>query len=359
MKSRLIHTTAASLVAALLAAAVPAPATAAEAGQPRAVTMRTRTMGTWASLTLVTADSAAVADLARDALLEFHRVDSLMTNWTDISEVARLNREATAGPVNVQPEVAEVLRTAVRIGRDSGGAFDLSVEPLVRLWGFLGGTPQVPGDAAIDATRRLVGWQHVSIDTVAGTLALSGPGVRIDLGGIAKGYGVDLVAARLRAAGVEDALVDLSGNMMALGSPPGRPAWTIGIRDPGDAERHLGTLKLTGTAVATSGSYEQFVAAGGRRYGHILDPRTGWPAEGLLSVTVVTARAVDADAWATALFVLGPDAARATAAARADLAAVLLQQDAEGRLILWVESALVDRFTPAAGLETILTIRTF
>ena len=147
--------------------------------------------------------------------------------------------------------------------------------------------------------------------------------------------------------------------MMTLGAPPGRSAWTIGIRDPAAAERHLATLKLTGTAVATSGSYEQFVAAGGRRYGHILDPRTGWPAEGLLSVTVVTPRAVDADAWATALFVLGPAAARATAAARADLAVVLLEASADGRLILWVESALADRFTPAAGFETSLTIRTF
>lgn len=357
MKSRFIHTLAASLVAALLAAVVPEPAVAA--GEDRAVTMRTRTMGTWASVTLVTSDSAAVAGLARDALLEFHRVDSLMTNWTDISEVARLNREATAGPVTVQPEVADVLRTAVRIGRDSGGAFDLSVEPLVRLWGFLGGTPHVPETASIDATRRLVGWNHVRVDTVAGTLALSEPGVRIDLGGIAKGYGVDLVAAHLRASGVSDALVDLSGNMMTLGSPPGRPAWTIGIRDPADAERYLGTLKLTDTAVATSGNYEQFVDAGGRRYGHILDPRTGWPAAGLLSVTVVTARAVDADAWATALFVLGPDAARTTAAARDDLAVVLLQQGDDGRLILWVESALRDRFTPAAGLEASLTIRTF
>ncbi len=358
MKSTLIHTLAVSLMAALLVAAVPPPAAAA-AEASRAVTMRTRTMGTWAALTLVTADSAAVADLARDALLEFHRVDSLMTNWTDISEVARLNREATAGPVAVQPEVAEVLRTAARIGHDSGGAFDLSVEPLVRLWGFLGGTPQVPDSAAIDEARRLVGWNHVQVDTVAGTLALSQPGVRIDLGGIAKGYGVDLVAARLQAAGVRDALIDLSGNMMALGAPPGRSAWTIGIRDPADAERHLATLKLTGTAVATSGSYEQFVAAGGRRYGHILDPRTGWPAEGLVSVTVVTPRAVDADAWATALFVLGPEAARATAAARADLAVVLLEEGADGRLILWVESALRDRFSPAAGLEASLTIRTF
>ena len=327
--------------------------------EPRAVTMRTRTMGAWASLTLVTADSAAVADLALDALLVFHRVDSLMTNWTDISEVARLNREATAGPTPIETEVGAVLETAARIGRESRGAFDISVEPLVRLWGFLGGTPQVPSGADIDETRQLVGWDKVLWDSEAGTLALASPGVKIDLGGIAKGHGVDMVADHLRAAGVTDALVDLTGNMVALGSPPGREAWTIGIRDPSDVHPHLGTLHLSGAAIATSGNYQQFVSQDGRRYGHILDPRTGWPAEGLSAVTVVADRAIDADAWATALFVLGPEAARKVAAARDDLHAILLERAENGGLILWIEDALHDRYTAPSGLEKNLSVRVF
>ncbi len=329
------------------------------ADERRNVTMRTRTMGAWASLTLVTADSAAVADIALDALLEFHRVDSLMTNWTDISEVARLNREGTGGPIPVEPEVGRVLWTAARIGRESQGAFDISIEPLVRLWGFLGGTPQVPASKDIDALKKQVGWNHVMLDSVAGTLALSGKGVKIDLGGIAKGHGVDMVADNLRAAGVTDALIDLTGNMVALGAPPGKDGWSIGIRDPQDKHAHLGTLKLSGAAIATSGNYEQFITQDGRRYGHILDPRTGWPAEGLAAVTVVAERAIDVDAWATALFVMGPETAREVAAARDDLSVILLEPDTDGRLILWIEKDLRDRYTPQLKTESYLIIRVF
>lgn len=314
----------------------------------RPVVFRTSTMGTWASLTLVTADSAAVAGPARQALQSLHRVDSLMTNWTTISEVARLNREAASGGTSVHPEVLDVLLTARRVGTASGGAFDLTVEPLVRAWGFLGGTPRVPADDEIAAALGVVGWRHVRLDSAASTLTLDDPGVRLDLGGVAKGYGVDRAAALLAASGVSNALVDLSGNMMLMGSPPGRSHWNIGIRNPDTDGPHMGRLALTGVALATSGNYEQFVSRDGRRYGHILDPRSGWPAEGLESVTVITARAVDADAWATALLVMGPASARDLASRRDDLAVVLLERTPAGDAILWVESALRDAFTPAS-----------
>jgi thiamine biosynthesis lipoprotein len=316
----------------------------------RPVTFRTATMGTWAALTLVAEDSTAVAGVAHRALLALHRVDSLMSNWTTTSEIARLNREASAGPVVVQPEVLDVLLAARRVGVASDGAFDPTVEPLVRVWGFLGGTPRVPDAAEIEAVRDRVGWRHVHLDATAGTLRLDGEGVRMDLGGIAKGYGVDRVGMVLADAGVADALVDLSGNMLLRGSPPGRDRWRIGIRNPAPGEPPLGRLDLTDTALATSGNYEQFVSRDGRRYGHILDPRTGWPATGLESVTVVTARAMDADVWATALLVMGPDAARALAGARDDLAVVLLERTAAGGAVLWVETALRTAFTPAVDL---------
>lgn len=327
--------------------------------EPRTVTMRTRTMGAWASLSLVTADSAAVADLALEALLVFHRVDSLMTNWTDISEVARLNREAAAGPTPIEPEVGSVLETAARIGRESQGTFDISIEPLVRLWGFLGGTPHVPANNDIDEARKSVGWDHILLDSQDGTLALKGTGVKIDLGGIAKGHGVDMVADHLRAAGVTDALVDLTGNMVALGSPPQRDAWLIGIRDPHDNHPHLGRLHLSGAAIATSGNYQQFVTQDGKRYGHILNPLTGWPADGIEAVTVVTERAIDADAWATALFVMGPETARKVAAAREDLAVILIEAGENDRLVLWIEKDLHDQYTPPTNLEEYLTVRIF
>lgn len=346
-------------VAALFATVLVGGLVADAIAEPRVVTMRTRTMGAWASLSLVTADSATVADLALDALLVFHRVDSLMTNWTDISEVARLNREATAGSIPVEPEVGSVLQTAARIGRESQGAFDISIEPLVRLWGFIGGTPRVPAGEDIDEVKKRVGWDHVVLDSEAGTLFLKGTGVKIDLGGIAKGHGVDMVGDHLRRAGVTDALVDLTGNMVALGSPPGKEAWIIGVRDPYDNQPHLGRLRLSGAAIATSGNYQQFVTKGEKRYGHILDPRTGWPAAGLEAVTVVAERAIDADAWATALFVLGPEAARQVAAARDDLAAILIEAGENGGLILWIEKDLHDRYLKPSNIQEYLSVRVF
>lgn len=325
----------------------------------RAVVFRTETMGTWASLTLVTADSAAVADLALRSLLALHRVDSLMSNWTDTSDIARINRAAGRKSVPVHPEVAWVIGAALRVTDESNGAFDVTVEPLVRLWGFLGGGPRVPAQAEIDRALARVGRDKVSFDSAACTIRFARDDVRIDLGGIAKGYGADQVAAVLRAAGAGDALVDLSGNMVALGNAATHPGWNVGIRDPAGVYAMLGRIVLRDDAVATSGDYEQFVAAGGRRYGHILDPRTGWPAHGLSQVTVVAADATTADAWSTALFVLGPEAARATARARNDVAAVLIEPHEDGTATLWVEEALRGRFNRDESLPPAFVTRWF
>ncbi len=332
----------------------PAPAPGA-----RPVVFRTRTMGAWASLTLVTPDSAAVADLARGALLSFHHTDSLMTNWTETSEVARINRGAGAGALTVDPEVATVLTLADQVHAASGGAFDLTVEPLVRLWGFLGGKPHLPPAPELAAALALVDWDRVLFRAADRQLELPVPGMHLDLGGIAKGYGVDLVATRLRAAGVTDALVDLTGNMAALGSRPGHDGWVIGIRDPRDREPWLATIRLRDLCVSTSGDYVQFVSENGRRYGHILDPRTGWPAQGLSSATVVAAQAAPADAWSTALFVLGPAAARRVAASRDDIAAVLVSPAPDRRDTLWVESPLLPLVTVAPAFADSLIVLSF
>lgn len=328
----------------------PVPAPAATPAARRSVSVPTRTMGTYAQVILVTSDSAAAAPAALAAHASFRHVDSLMSNWTTTSEVARLNREAGAGPTRVEPEVARVITAALRVGRESGGAFDVTVEPLVRAWGFLGGKPRVPTAEEAEAAFRRVGAGQIAFDAATRTLRFANDGVRVDLGGIAKGYAVDRAADALRARGVTDALVDLSGNMAALGAPPGAQAWRIGVRDPRDRVPHFARLLLRDEAVATSGKYEQFVAADGRTYGHILDPRSGRPAEGLIAVTVVAPDAMTADAWGTALFVLGPAEARRLAAARADLAAVLVVPG-DAVDTVWVERGLADRFRlePAAA----------
>lgn len=278
----------------------------ASAAAPRLVSYRFRTMGTWATVTLVTPDSATSAADAAVAGAAFTRLDSLLSNWSDRSEISRVNLELARGATQVGPELALVLETGLRIGRASGGAFDMTVEPLTRLWGFLRGKPHVPDATDIAATLRGTGQSRVHFDPGTRTLTwLQDPQAapRLDLGGIAKGYAVDEAARALQQRGVRDALVDLSGNMYAFGHPPDRDAWRIGVRDPKDRVPYLATIDLRDRAIATSAQYEQFVERDGRRYGHILDPRSGYPVDGVLSATVVAPTAMEADGWSTATFV--------------------------------------------------------
>ncbi len=311
----------------------------------RPVTWATQTMGTYANLVVVTPDSAAMAPIVERAFASFRRVDSLMSNWTTTSEVARVNRVAASGPTVLEPEVAEVVRKSLEVWRLSDGAFDITVEPLVRAWGFLGGPRRVPSEAEARAAFRLVGAQRLHYDETRRTLRFDLEGMKIDLGGIAKGYAVDCAAETLRAHGVSDALVNVSGNIAAIGHPEGSDHWRIGIRDPRDRMPYFARLALHDReGISTSAKYEQFVAQDGKTYGHIMDPRTGRPAEGLISVTVVAPDGYIADAWDTPLFVLGPAGARRKAAELPQIAVVLVQPGEAGVDTVWVESSLANRF---------------
>jgi thiamine biosynthesis lipoprotein len=332
---------------------------AAADAHARPVTYAARTMGTYVRLTLVTADSAASAPLAQHVLQAFTRVDSLMSNWTTTSEVARLNREAARARTPVEPEVARVIASSLDVWRGSAGAFDITVEPLMRVWGFLGGHPHVPSAEEAAAAFRRVGARQVHFDSTARTLRFDNDGVRIDLGGIAKGYAVQVAAESLVAHGIHDALVDLSGNMFALGAPPGVDHWRIGIRDPRDRIPYFARVPLTEQGISTSGKYEQFVAANGKTYGHIMDPRTGRPAEGLISVTVISSSAFTCDAWDTPLFVLGVDEAKHIAKRRDDIDVILVEPGAVDVDTVWVERTLVDRFELEPSARRWFVVRIF
>jgi thiamine biosynthesis lipoprotein len=340
------HTRAILLVVlATLVVFRPGTPAAADAVARRSVTYPTRTMGTYANITIVTADSAASFPMAHAAHAVLWRLDSLMSNWTTTSEIARINRVAGRETITIDAEVATVVDSSLELFRESDGAFDITVEPLMRAWGFLGGTRHVPTDSVARAAFRHVGAQRVHYDRTRRTLRFDDDSVRIDLGGIAKGYAVDAAARALAALGVHDALVDLTGNMYALGTPAGSDHWRIGIRDPRDRMPYFARVSLyPGDAISTSGKYEQFVAFDGRTYGHIMDPRTGRPAEGLISVTLVSRSAFLCDAWDTPLFVLGGVAARAKAKAHDEFAAVLVEPGPDGVDIVWVESSLRERF---------------
>lgn len=224
------------------------------------------------------------------------------------SDIDRLNR-AGGAPVGVQPETAALLALAVEIGRESGGAFDVTIAPVSALWDFRADEPELPDpDALSDACRR-IDFRNIAID---GTVVTLENGAEIDLGGIAKGYIADCVADYLRSQGVTSACINMGGNVVTIGTKPDGSPWTVGVRDPnGTPEQSEEVLSLSDAAVVTSGTYERGFDLGGVRYHHILDPETGMPVQnGLASITIVGTRSALCDALSTACFVLGEEKSR-------------------------------------------------
>ena len=271
-------------------------------------------MGTIASLSI---PAPSAADLpARRAIVEsrWNELEDSLSIFRESSDISRVNAAAGDGsPVEVGADARRALAASLEIAEASGGAFDPTVGPLMHAWGFRGGDAptEPPSPETLASARALVGWTNVVATGSTARLALAG--MRLDLGGSAKGFAVDEAYDALRASGATDFLVNLGGNIRACGTPaPGRDGWRIGVRDPINQGWTLGTITLRdGEAVATSGDYERFVTIGGVRYSHIMDSRTGWPATGVAGVTVRAPSACLADCLSTALFVLGPDAGRA------------------------------------------------
>lgn len=268
-------------------------------------TRETFVMGTRCVVTIYGMDEQRAGEAAGRAMHELHRIETVMSTWNAESEISALNGSPGSAPFAVSRELFGILEESLRWSELTGGAFDITARPLVRMWGFQGGEAALPSAERISAALGLVGFGKVRLD--AGNLAVERTeGMQFDLAGIGKGYGVDRCVAILRESGVRSALVDLGGNMYALGAPPGKRAWSIGIRDPRGGNSLAGRLLLKDEAVATSGNYENFVVIDGKKYGHIVDPRSGLTVDAQLSVTVTAPTATAADALSTGLFVLGP-----------------------------------------------------
>jgi thiamine biosynthesis lipoprotein len=273
-------------------------------------------MSTLATVSVPASHAAALPGLRDDVSAAFAEVEGSLSVFREDSDLAAVNRNAGGNALPVNAHVAAVLDSALRVARASGGAFDPTIGPLMRAWGFRDTVvTSPPSPDVLSAALADVGWQHVETLTgVGGTnrVRLARAGMRLDLGAIAKGYAVDLACARLRPAH-DSFLVDLGGNLRAYGeAAPGRGGWRTGIRNPFDRSMLIGTVLMTnGEAVATSGNYERFINFENRRYAHIMDPRTGWPVQGMAGITVLAPSAMEADALSTTLFVLGPaDGAR-------------------------------------------------
>lgn len=265
-------------------------------------------MGTLLEVTVWEADSARARAALRQARAAVFQVDTLMSTYHPESELSVANRRAGTDSATVlSPPTAEVLEAALRFARWSGGALDVTAGPLVEAWGFARHVGRIPSPAALASARARVGYGLLEWNPASRALRLPRAGMRLDFGAIAKGFAVDRGVAALRAAGVERGRVDLGGNLRFFGPPP-PGGWEVGLRNPRDPEAAFALVMLDSGAVATSGDYEQFFEAGGVRYSHIFDPRTGWPARGVAGVSVLAPTALEADALSTTLFVLGPEA---------------------------------------------------
>jgi thiamine biosynthesis lipoprotein len=269
-------------------------------------------MGSTASVRACGPEPAELRAAVDEALSEVDRLDRLLSHYRGDSPLSRLNREAASGPVVVPPELADVLATSLRWSRDSDGAFDVTVGPLMKAWGFFRDEGRVPEPGALARAREAVGFRHVVLDREAGSVRFDRPGVELDLGGIGKGYAVDRVVALLRRRGVVSALVNLGGSSVyGLGAPPGAVGWEVALQDPSDPSRVARRVPLRDRALSVSGALGRRFEQDGVTYTHVMDPRSGRPVAGVLGVAVLSASATDGDALDNALFVQGLEQARA------------------------------------------------
>ena len=310
---------------------------------PMSVSESRTAMGSSVTVTVWTRDEPTAGRAIAAVFQEFERLENLMSVWREGSDVLRLNAAAGEGSVTLSPEVIEVLGLARHYSELSQGKFDVTFGPLSGLWRFDHDQDEViPDVAAIAAKVSLIGWEDLIVDRAAGTAHLRRKGMSVHLGGIGKGYAVDHAAALLRSHGFENFLIQSGGDMYVGGHPEGR-TWRLGIQDPrGPEDTPFAVVELTNATFSTSGDYERFFIKGGRRYHHILDPDTGQPAMASRSVTIVTSRAVDADALSTAIFILGPQAGMALIEQLPDVEGVIVGARNE----VLVSSGLKDRLTP-------------
>lgn len=261
-------------------------------------------MGTRIAVELWAKD-AATADRAIDAVLdEMHRVDELMSTYKPESQLSRVNRLAAGEAVPVDPELAGLIERSARLSELTGGAFDITYASVGYLYDFRDRIR--PTDAQIEQHLGAINWRHVVVDRKHSTIRFTQPGVRVDLGGIAKGYAVDRAIDILHGMGIDHASVTAGGDTRIAGDRFGRP-WIVGIRHPDDPDRVIARIPLADAAISTSGDYERYFDEDGQRYHHIINPRTGHSASGVRSVTIIGPDATTTDGLSTSVFVMGPD----------------------------------------------------
>ena len=272
-------------------------------------------MGTFGRVVAVAADSGTAKKCIEAAFEQLELIDDLMSDYKADSELSIVNREAYKGPVKVGKPVFEVLQKALEFSRVSEGAFDITVGALEELWRSAADANHIPGDGELQQARSRVGYEKLILDANEMSVRFAADGMKLDLGGIAKGYAIDKAVEVMQNCGAIGGMVDIGGDIRCFGGRPrSKSRWLIGLQDPGkefeipvSKDKSLLVLELTDTAVATSGHYRRFALIDGKKYSHIINAKTGYSSDELRSVTIISKSATDADALATAVSVMGAE----------------------------------------------------
>ena len=267
----------------------------------------TEAMGTTFTIEMYGTNRTTMDSAAKNAFAEVHRLDNLLSNYIPSSKLSILNQRAAEAPVRVSSELFDLLKICMEDGRQSEGTFDITVGPLMKVWGFYKDSGHLASPEKVRRAMQAVGWRNIALDPTTLSVRFKRRGVNLDLGGVGKGYAVDRMVQTLKRDGMKSALVSAGGSSIyGIGAPPDDPrGWSIRIRDPKNGENTAGQVKLKDASISTSGGYEKFFWADGKLYSHIMDPRTGFPAEGVLSVSIVAPKTLDSEIWAKPYYILG------------------------------------------------------
>lgn len=264
-------------------------------------------MGSRFEITVVANDSLKGAQYISMAVEEITRIEKLISSWDHNSETWAVNSAAGKNPVKVSKELYSLIERSLKLSRLTDGAFDISYASMDRIWKYDGSMKMMPSDKKIKASVSKVGFQNIILNKQDTSVFLKLPGMKIGFGAIGKGYAADKAKSLLMQMGVNAGIVNASGDMSTWGKQPDGSDWKVALTNPMDKTKGFGLLPVVDKAVVTSGNYEKYVLFNGKRYSHIIDPRTGYPSTGILSVTVFAPKAELADALATSVFVMGKE----------------------------------------------------
>ncbi|WP_322549943.1 FAD:protein FMN transferase [Flavobacterium psychraquaticum] len=262
-------------------------------------------LGSPFEITVVATDSVQAKLYTDLAILEVKRIENLVSDWIPTTQISQVNQNAGIKPIKVDQEVFDLVERAIKISKLTSGAFDISYASMDKIWKFDGSMKKIPTEEAIKKSVAKVCYQNIILNPTDKTIFLKNKGMKLGLGGIAQGYIADKIKEVLQEKGCTSGLVNVSGDINTWGKQPNGEPWSVGIINPMNKNKVFATFILDESAVETSGSYEKFVIFKGKRYSHIIDPRTGYPASGIVSVSVFAKQTELADALATGIFVLG------------------------------------------------------